>query len=101
MSRFECTDYQGRQIEINTPTKGMLIGVISDSEHPRRDEAARILKYYEAVANRQVPTEIDRVIQLQVAEIEADALWLKLARLESQKGSDGVEHLQVIWNHLG
>ncbi len=95
---FNEKNVYGKQIEIKTPVRDGLLQAVSNPASPRRELAAKVLKYYDGIANKQVPTELDRAAQLILAENDCEALWKGWARLETQTGIDGVERDCVIWN---
>src|SRR6266481_4926608 len=74
---FNEKTFDGEQIILDTPVKDILTITLNDKSAPvaRRERAAKVLAYYNAVANKPVPSELDRAGQLMVAESDACALW--------------------------
>jgi hypothetical protein len=96
--KFDCVNAYGKQVNINQPIRGELIGAINDPANPRRAEAARILKVYENIASKPVTTELDRAVQTMMAENDCEGLWKGGARLQTQMGIDGVSRDVIAWN---
>ncbi len=74
---FNEKNTDGGQIVIETPVKDQLTSILADKSAPaeRRERAADVLSYYNAVANKPVPSELDRAGQLLLAESDAGCLW--------------------------
>jgi hypothetical protein len=94
LTKFNCTDIYGKQIEIATPTLDKLTETLNgDALDAEKEVAARILKW---VAQQEKEAadlpEIDRAAAFMLTEMNADSLvrWPDRYQLKMVTGLDGV-----------
>jgi len=92
--RFNCTDIEGRQIEIKTPTLDACLAAVTDTSvsQDKKALAASILSWWkETTAKPPLTgnTELDRAAQVMSAEMTAASLWDGSYRLVA-KTANGV-----------
>ena len=95
MVTFNQLDNAGKQIEIATKTKDMLMALVA-TKAERWEFAARILSWYQNQLEQPTATELDRVGQLMVTEFYADCVCSGIKRLEEVTGPDGVVRQTVV-----
>lgn len=86
---FNTTDINGRQIEVKTPTKDLMMAALENPQETgdRKELAKEILAWYAAESAKPPLTgnsELDKAAQMSLIEFYARDLWKGTYQLEKR-----------------